>query len=103
MSGSANVGPGGGRPHKWTPSSGGQSSHAALQGAQAGCRPEGLDMSRSFGVGAASDGLASLAEKEAAAQQERLQHKLNEAVKREVGTKSHQDGVGAVGHGALPS
>ena len=34
----------------------------------------------------ASDGLASLAEKEAAA------HTLNEAVKRKVGTKSHYDG-----------
>ena len=43
-------------------------------------------------LGAASDGLASLAEKEAAVQQAILQHRLNEAVKRKVGTKSHNDG-----------
>ena len=54
-------------------------------------------------LGAAADGLASLAEKEEAAHQAILQHTLNGAVKPKVGTKSHQDGVGTVGHGALPS
>ena len=45
----------------------------------------------SFGVGGVSDGLASLAEIEAAAQQAVLWHPLNDGIKQEIGIKDRKE------------